>query len=95
MNTINAKCYRFYLILYFRTHPSTAEEQLLDYNNVSSITSSSFVGTRKTKVIIHGFTHHGHKQWLQNMAQAFLKKVCCLIFMFYSYVNPSFGDGLT
>lgn len=60
--------------LHTRTRPSTAEEEILDYNNVSSIKSTSFDGSRKTKIIIHGFTHNGHRQWLQNMAQAFLKK---------------------
>ncbi|CAG2243585.1 Pancreatic lipase-related protein 2,Inactive pancreatic lipase-related protein 1 [Mytilus edulis] len=55
-------------------NPSTADEQILDYKNVSSIRASSFDGSKKTKIIIHGYTHNGHRQWLQNMARAFLKK---------------------
>ncbi|XP_052058992.1 pancreatic lipase-related protein 2-like [Mytilus californianus] len=60
--------------LHTRSKPSTADEQILDYKNVSSIRASSFDGSKKTKIIIHGYTHNGHRQWLQNMARAFLKK---------------------
>lgn len=36
--------------------------------------STHYSGSRKTKFLVHGFTHHGHRQWLLNLATALLNK---------------------
>ncbi|XP_069127566.1 pancreatic triacylglycerol lipase-like [Argopecten irradians] len=63
---------KFYL--YTRDSPTSADEQILSYSDASTISSSFYDGDKPTKFIIHGFTHHGHRQWILNMKQALLKK---------------------
>ncbi|OWF47404.1 pancreatic lipase-related protein 2-like [Mizuhopecten yessoensis] len=61
-------------LLYTRDSPTTADEQVLLYSDASTILSSMYSGSRPTAFIVHGFTHHGHRQWILNMKQALLKK---------------------
>ena len=75
--------------IYFMFYRSNeASEQII--TDLSSISASHYNGSKDTKIIIHGFTHNGHRQWLMNMKQALLDKVkvflrLCAPSIFYNF----------
>uniref|UniRef100_A0A194AQ58 Putative pancreatic triacylglycerol lipase-like protein n=1 Tax=Pinctada fucata TaxID=50426 RepID=A0A194AQ58_PINFU len=60
--------------LHTRSNPINTAAQILQVNDTSSLSSSHFDASKETKFIVHGFTHNGNRQWLQNMCSEFLKK---------------------
>ena len=59
-----------------RETPSTASEEQLQVGG--GVGGTQYSGSRRTKILVHGFTHHGHRQWLLNLATALLNKVWLL-----------------
>ena len=49
--------------------------QVLEYNNVTSVTESNFNASLPTKVIIHGFGSSCTKVWAREMRLSFLAVV--------------------
>lgn len=44
----------------------------LDYNNVSTITSSKMSNEKPIKIIVHGFGSSGKRPWVVQMAEALI-----------------------
>ncbi|XP_052776849.1 pancreatic triacylglycerol lipase-like [Mya arenaria] len=59
-------------LLYTRENPTVSVEQVISADDLT-ISGSNFQGSRATKIIVHGFTHNGHRMWLQNMTRELLK----------------------
>ncbi|KAL5015897.1 hypothetical protein ScPMuIL_005486 [Solemya velum] len=60
-------------LLYTRLNPTASQEQPLVHDSVSGIARSNFDGRKPTKFVIHGFTHHAHRQWVQDMITELLR----------------------
>lgn len=58
-----------------RINPTKVDEEELVRDDATSITSSSFNSSQPTKIIIHGFSHSAHTQWVQDMKNELLKYV--------------------
>ncbi|XP_055954374.1 inactive pancreatic lipase-related protein 1 [Patella vulgata] len=58
-------------LLRTRAKPTSDVQDII--SDKASVLSSSYDGKKKTKIVVHGFTHNGHRQWLQNIAAEFLK----------------------
>ncbi|XP_045158618.1 inactive pancreatic lipase-related protein 1-like [Mercenaria mercenaria] len=59
-------------LLYTRANPTMSQEQLIDPHSDTSIEGSNFDGTKPTKIIVHGFTHNAHRNWILNMTKELL-----------------------
>ncbi|XP_071118191.1 pancreatic lipase-related protein 2-like [Haliotis cracherodii] len=60
-------------LLYTRANPTSDKEETLSVSDPASFSKSHYDPTHPTKFIVHGFTHNGHKQWIQNMKTELLK----------------------
>ncbi len=58
--------------LHTRRNPKIAEE--LNLNNISSITTSNFDPSRRTILIVHGFSHDSQKPWVVKMKNELLRR---------------------
>ena len=60
-------------VFYLYTRSNNEQAQMLDYLNVTSITSSNFNVSNPTKIIIHGFGSSCTKIWPREMRLSFLQ----------------------
>ena len=60
-------------VFYLYTRKNNEQAQMLDYLNVTSITTSHFNVSNPTKIIIHGFGSSCTKIWPREMRLSFLQ----------------------
>nr|KAG5703235.1 hypothetical protein BaRGS_034146 [Batillaria attramentaria] len=51
--------------------------KVLSYKNDTPVSNTTFDASRKTKVIVHGFSNSGFEGWVQRMKDAFLQIEDC------------------
>jgi hypothetical protein len=61
-------------LLWTRDNAGNNEDQVLLFNNLTSIQESNFVGPKPTKIIVHGYSDHGKTGWVTRVKDAYLKK---------------------
>lgn len=60
-------------LLYTRSNRNA--EQAVAALHPDRLQQTHFSGSRKTKIIVHGFSNNGHNQWIMDMKDALLDKV--------------------
>ena len=60
--------------MFDRDNPTADEEEELSVDK-SVIDTSRFDDTKKTKFVVHGWTHSAHRKWVQDMVAELLKNV--------------------
>ncbi|XP_041357545.1 pancreatic triacylglycerol lipase-like [Gigantopelta aegis] len=58
----------------FRIYRDTVDDEEELRPNKSVIASTHFDANKKTKFVIHGWTHNAHRKWVQDMVAELLKK---------------------
>ncbi|ESO93553.1 hypothetical protein LOTGIDRAFT_215949 [Lottia gigantea] len=58
-------------LLRTRATPTSDVQEIV--SDAASVQKSHFDGSKKTKFLVHGFTHHGKRQWLQDLAAELLR----------------------
>jgi hypothetical protein len=61
-------------LLWTRDNAGTNEDQILLFNNLTSIQESNFEGHKSTKIIVHGFADSGKTGWVTRVKDAYLEK---------------------
>ena len=60
-------------LLWTPANPTNGSEQIIQFGDEKSLSESNFDSTRKTKVLVHGYTDNGRSYWIQDMRDEFFK----------------------
>ena len=72
---------------YLNTRKNPSVPQVLDNTDGSTVLGSYFDPAKETKIICHGFTEDGNKQWLVDMSMELLN------YGDYNVIRTDWGDG--